>query len=298
MPRRHALCLAGAMSLMPVAAACAEALVWFGYAGIDCGLDDPHDNATITDYSDEAAGFTNVSHICLDFDPAVTAKRLRNAVAHGFTPLLQIEPAFFALTAQGLRPAPDAPALWALVTQAITESHVPASDILFYLADEPVLRKLPPADLAAAADTLRRTYPDARVMVIDAYDPGGPPPVPPQIDYWGFDAYAVPDPGAEPLYTDYLDRAGAGMTRDQHLVLVMDAMHTPVHAKARITEAGMADVARAYYDLAVRRGDVAAILAYSWAGGIDGPWEKGVRDLPPEVRAAHEEIGRAILAGP
>jgi hypothetical protein len=136
------------------------------------------------------------------------------------------------------------------------------------------------------------------MMVIDAYDPGGPPPVPPQIDYWGFDAYAVPDPGAEPLYTDYLDRARAGMTADQHLVLVMDAMHTPVHADAGISEAGMTGVARAYYDLAVKRGDVAAILAYSWAGGIDGPWEKGVRDLPPEVRAAHEQIGRAILAGP
>jgi hypothetical protein len=298
MPRRHALYLAGAMSLLPLSPACADDLRWFGYTGIDCGLDDPHDNAAVTDYSDEVAGFSNLSHICLDPDPAVTAKRLRNAVAHGFTPLLHVEPAFFAQTADGLRPAPEAPALWALVTQAITQSEVPPTDILFYLADEPVLRKLPPADLATAADTLRRTYPGARVMVIDAYDPGGPPPVALQIDYWGFDAYAIPDPGAEPLYTGYLDRARAGMTADQHLVLVMDAMHTPVHAKSGITDADMATIARAYYALALKRGDIAAILAYSWAGGIDGPWEKGVRDLPPEVRAAHEQIGRAILAGP
>ncbi len=249
MPHRHVLCLATLMSLLALAPGRAEDLRWFGYTGIDCGLDDPHDATAITDYSDEVAGFTNLSHICLDPDPTVTATRLRNAVAHGFTPLLHVEPAFFDMTPDGLRPSPEAPALWMLVTQAITESTVPASDILFYLVDEPVLRKLPPADLAAAADTLRQTYPEARVMVIDAYDPGGPRPVPPQIDYWGFDAYAVPDPGAEPLYTAYLDRARAGMTPDQHLVLVMDAMHTPVHAEAGITEAGMAEVARAYYAL-------------------------------------------------
>jgi hypothetical protein len=111
MPRRHALYLAGALSLLPLSPARADDLRWFGYTGIDCGLDDPHDGSSITDYSDEVAGFTNLSHICLDPDPEVTAKRLRNAVAHGFTPLLHVEPAFFVTTDDGLRPAPEAPSL-------------------------------------------------------------------------------------------------------------------------------------------------------------------------------------------
>ena len=298
MLRHHALCLAGALSLLHAAPAGAEVLRWFGYTGVDCGLDDPHDNAATTDYSGEVAGFSNLNHICLDPDPAVTARRLSNAVAHGATPLLHVEPVFFATTAQGLRLTPDAGALWPLVQDAIAQSGVPPADIIFYLVDEPVLRLLPPADLVTAANSLRRTYADARLMVIEAYAAGGPAPIPPQIDYWGFNAYTVPDPGAEPLYVGYLDRARAAMNGDQHLVLVMDAMHTPIHAKAGIAESDMAAIARAYHALAVKRGDVSAILAYSWAGGIDGPWEKGVRDLPPEVRAAHEEIGRAILAGP
>ena len=273
----------------------AEPVQYFGYVAVACGLDDPHDATTKTDYIDEVAGFTNLNQACVSTDPAVTADWLRRLSAVGSAALLHVEPALFTDTPEGVRPNPDRAALWPLVVQGIAESGVDPDQILFYLVDEPALRHLPPADVSEAARFVRQTYPNARTIVIDAYDAAGPGPIAPELDFWGFDAYAVPDPGAEPLYTDYLDRARAGLHPGQGLVLVMDAMHTPTHEEQGLSQDDMADVARAYAALAERRGDVAAILAYAWAGGIDVPTDRGVRDLPAAVQEAHREIGRRLL---
>ena len=267
----------------------------FGYVGVACGHDDPHDSSTLDDYTAEVASFTNLAHVCLSPDPAVTADRLQRVTATGGTALLAVEPVLFAQAATGLTPNPDRATLWPLVQQAITTSGVGLDQILFYVVDEPTLRGLPLPDLSDAIAFLHQTYPTARTLVIEAYDAAGPTPILPQIDYWGFDAYGVPDPSAEPLYTTYLDRALALLGPDQRFMVVMDAMHTPIHADLGITLEGMADVARAYLALATSRPDIAGIIGYAWVGGIDGLHERGVRDLPPAVQAAHREIGLAWL---
>jgi hypothetical protein len=287
------LCLA--LLLPNPAAAQANDLQYFGYAGVACGLDDPHDTKPKTDFIDEVAGFSNLNQVCVDADPGVTADRLKRMAAAGATPLLAIEPVLFAQTDAGLRPNPDRALLWPLVQQAITQSGLNPDQIVFYLVDEPTLRGLPMPDVSEAIAYLRQTYPGAQTMLVEAYDPTGPGPIPPELDFWGFDAYAVPDPKVEPLYTTYLNRARKLLTPRQRLVLMLDAMHTPTHAEAGISEEGMADVALAYLALAQDRRDIAAILAYAWAGGIDGPHEKGVRDLPASVQTVHRNIGRAIL---
>ncbi len=278
-----------------VTPALAEPVRYFGYAAIACGLDDPHDASQKTDYIDEVAGFTNLNQVCLSPDPAVTADRLARMAAAGSAALFNIEPALFVQTAAGLRPNPDRAALWPLVTEAVSQSGTPPERIFFYLADEPTLRQLPPADLSDAARLVKQTYPAASLMVIEAYDPQGPGPIVPELDYWGFDAYAVKDPATEPLYLAYLDRSRALLGKDQHLVLMMDAMHTPVHQDLGISQADMAAVARSYLNLAQDRGDVAAILGYSWVGGIDNASERGVRDLPANVQATHRDIGTLLL---
>jgi hypothetical protein len=288
------LCLT--LLLLYPAAAQADDLHYFGYAAVACGLDDPHDTSPKTDFIDEVAGFSNLNQVCIDANPRVTADRLKRMAAAGATPLLAIEPALFTPTKSSLRPNPDRDALWPLVQQAITQSGVNPDQILFYLVDEPTLRGLPMRDISDAINFLHQTYPGAKTMLVEAYDPTGPGPIPPELDFWGFDAYAVPDPQAEPLYTSYLDRTRKQLAPGQRMVLMMDAMHTPTHAEAGISEAAMADVARAYLALAQHRDDIAAILAYSWVGGIDGPHEKGVRDLPLTVQSAHREIGHAVLA--
>lgn len=266
----------------------------FGYAAISCGFDDPHDQALKTDYADEVAGFTNANQICVSGDVDETAQRL-HAVPSGSTAILYVEPVFFTFADTAEPSGAGVEERWGLVRRAISKSGISPDDVVFYLVDEPTLRGLPLENVTAAATRIRRDYPRARTMIIEAY--GGPtgPTIPAAITYWGFDAYGIRDPAAEPRYTSYLDQAAARLRPGQSLVLVMDATYTPAHGTAGLTELDMADVARNYFALARSRTDVSIMLAYSWAGGIDNRSEKGVRDMDSSVAAAHRAIGRAIV---
>jgi hypothetical protein len=284
--------LIGAM-VMPGAAV---AQGFFGYVAVSCAHDDPFDAGAKTDFADEVAGFTNANQVCLPGNPALWADTLARTAAL-FDPVLTVEGVFdFGPAGAG----PDGPAarmLWATFTQALADSGVPAERVFFYLADEPTLRGIPADQIARAGDIVHATYPGARTMLVEAFRFEGPPAVPASVDYWGFDAYAVRDPAAEALYGAFLNAARLGLRPGQRLFLVLDAQHTPVHAAAGLTAEDMADVARATYTFARAQGDVAGMLGYTWAGGIDNLEERGVRDLPDSVIDAHREIGRAILAG-
>lgn len=262
----------------------------FGFVAVLCGHDDPHDNTARTDYSDEVAGWTSLNHVCLD-TPAETTRRLA-ATAGRFTALLHVEPVFFEGGAHMARQA-AAMDLWPIYAEAIR-----AADVLpvFYLADEPILRGLDPSLLSRAAQMIRDTFPEARIAVVEAYLPDRPLVIPPEIDLWGFNAYTLRDPGADPGYMAELDRAEAALAPHQSLILVADAMFTPVHSLAGLVPTDMADVALAYERLARARPRVAAMIGYTWVGGIDGPGELGLRDLPPEVRETWQEIGHRLLA--
>jgi len=270
-------------------------LDYFGYAAIVCGHDDPFDSENKTDYSDEVQAFTNANQVCVSGDMQVLENRLRKA-ASAFTPILYVEPVFFSFSANMGDMNPDAEALWADVRGAISASGVPSSDIVFYLVDEPTLRSLPLSDVSYAADIIRRDYPSARIMMIEAYHGPDAPIIPNEIDIWGFNAYTIRDPGSDSRYTNYLDLASDRLMDHQSLAIIMDAQHTPFHQSAGLLENDMAEVARNYLALARSRDDVSIMLGYTWAGGIDNLDEKGVRDLPQVVIDAHREIGRDIIS--
>ncbi len=276
-----------------IPAAQADELRYFGYAGVVCDLDDPWDDTDKIDYSDEVAGFTNANQVCVTGDMKALEERLRNA-ARQFTPVFYLEPVFFAQQGDRLAPNPQARDWWQRVRRAIVASGVSPDDMVFYLVDEPEFRGLPLSDVSTAAGMVRESYPAARIMMIAAYRKGQVA-IPPEVDLWGFDAYAVPDPAAEPLYMAHLEKAAAQLRHHQRLVLVLDANHTPYHRANGLAEKDMAAVARAYFALAQSRDDVEMLLGYTWAGGIDNDSEKGVRDLPPPVIDAHRKIGRAIV---
>ena len=272
---------------------CDTPLNYFGFAAVNCGLDDPHDDTNKTDYTDEVAGFTNLNQVCIADTIQTTAQRLRQSARH-FTPLFYIEPIFFAQQNGRLQPNAQRDTLLPMLKQAIERSGVPAHDLIFYLADEPTRRHLPLADLETAAQTLRVLFPETPIMVIEAYSPNGPGQIPHNIQYWGFNAYTVANPASEPRYPAYLNRAAAMLGPDQTLVMVLDAHHTPRHTRVGLDQNDMADVARAYYAYAQSRGDIAALIGYTWAGGIDGDWETGARNLPASVLNTYREIGHAI----
>ena len=267
--------------------------ILFGYAAVSCGLDDPHDTTDRVDYADEVADFTTANQVCITADADETAARLARTAAL-FTPVFYIEPVFFSQSPRRLRPNPDADALWEYTVATIAASDVPADDLIFYLVDEPTLRRLPLSAVSAAARVIKGTFPNARILMIEAFAPDDPVAIPAGVDIWGFNTYALRDPAADPAFIRQLTSARAALGPRQSLALIMDAQYTPVHAAAGLTEADMADVARAYARLARSTPEVSIMLGYTWAGGIDGPWEKGLRDLPQPVIAAHRQIGRAL----
>lgn len=286
--------LACSMMLLAGPSTAQTELEYFGYAAIACDHDDPFDGDDRTNFSAEVAAFTSANQVCVTADIPALATRLRDT-AKLFTPVFYVEPVFFKLDGAQLVPNPGGPLLWAMVEQAITDSGVAVSDLIFYIVDEPLHRGLPLAEVSKAADLVRATYPDAAILMISAYQGPSGPEIPAEIDYWGFNAYAIADPGLEPLYTEYLDQAAQVLASHQKLVLVMDANHTPFHTAAGISETDMADVAWNTLRLARDRGDIAMILGYTWSGGVDNLDEKGIRNLPQSVQDAHRMIGLEIL---
>jgi hypothetical protein len=284
-----AVALAGAVLGTPV-----RALEFFGYIAVSCDHDDPFDSVAKTDYADEVRGFTNANHVCLSGHPEDWAATLARTAAE-FDPVISVEGLFDFGPAGGGPDGVAAQALWGLFRTALADSGVPPERLFFYLADEPTLRGIPLEQIGRAGEIIHRTYPGSRTMLVEAYREGGPPAIPASVDFWGFDAYAVPDPGAEPLYRAQLDAARRMLRPDQRIVLILDAQYTPTHAGAGLTAEAMADVARATFAFAKSQPDVAGMLGYTWAGGIDNLRERGLRDLPQSVRDAHMAIGREIL---
>jgi hypothetical protein len=265
----------------------ARALDFFGYVGVMCDLDDPFDDTGLTDFSAEVAGFTNANHVCLPTETSQWVARLRAADAQ-FRPILSIETAFdFAGTGE--------PGLWPEVRDAIIDSEIDPARIIFHLVDEPTLRGIAPALVSRAAQIVRADFPTAEVMVIEACRIEGPPLVVPEITLWGFDCYTFADPLTDPTYMTFLHLAQGQLGPGQRLVLIMDANHTPVHEGAGLSQIDMAGVAWAYGWLALSLPDLAGMIGYTWAGGIDGPDERGVRDMPPGVIFSHRQVGLMLL---
>ncbi len=267
----------------------------FGYVGVECGLDDGRTAEVVEDgYTAEVTAFSNLNMVCVSADPAVTATWIRRVASAGDTVLLNVQPALFDFHPLRVTPSPARDQLWPLVVEGIAQSGVPVEDIILYVVDEPALRKLPLAAVEDAIAYVRQTFPAIRTMAID-YRGETYGVIPKGLTFWGFFDYFHRDLGAVPDYVGALDRASAMLGPDQGLVLVMDAHIMWMHEERGFVPDDMDDIARAYGALALARPDVAVVMAYTWAGGIDYGGEQGVRDMGPAVMQAHREVGLALI---
>ncbi len=76
-------------------------LKYFGYVGIDCGLDDPHDASTKTNYADEVSSFSNIAHVCVYGPTDDLRARLEHLKAHGLKSVLDFHGLFYELKGSG-----------------------------------------------------------------------------------------------------------------------------------------------------------------------------------------------------
>ncbi len=287
-----AVVLASAQNLPHAAFAQDSALQYFGFTGVACEIDDPHDDTTKADYSDEVAAFTNLNQVCLlENTDDFTAKLAR--VAKLYDPLIAVEPLFFSFSETVGSLLPERATLWPIYRDAIRAAHIDPERIVFYLVDEPTLRSLPLTNVSIASQEIRADFPESRLMMIEAFDQSKPIEIIPEIDLWGFDHYFLHDPAKDLGYMFQLQKAVAKLQPHQKLVLVLDSNYTDVHEYYGLKPADMGEVAKAYLNLAQSRNDVAAILGYTWVS-IDGTHEKGARNMPPDVIETYREIGIEI----
>jgi hypothetical protein len=159
----------------------------------------------------------------------------------------------------------------------------------FYLMDEPYHKGASSEMVATAAQTIKRTFPDKKVMLVEAaYKVNAQMVVPPEVDWVGFDWYCQPVTAIEPVLRTLESRTAPS----QGLFLFPQA--APL--KSCGTKAGYRNDAELaalqwdYLQLAARHPRVIGLMSF-------GLW---VEDTPVARLAAtidaHERIANQIIA--
>lgn len=264
----------------------ASAQAYFGYSGTICGLDTPGE-----DFAAQVAPYTNIAHICPTGDMAQDAANLAHAHALSMTILYHAEPIFFLRDGRWVAPRRDND-LWQQTLQTIADSGVPAESIILYVMDRPALVRSAYNDLWRVFRRIRTDLPGARTMMIDALpEPRRRVWFLSDLDYWGIQAPALPNPMANEAFMEIITQSSRRLRGEQGLVVVMDATYTSAHAEAGLRPEDMAQVGGYYAALAasVRGVEILLVDAHPSA-----PEDLGAWDLPPEVVVAHQVIGRRI----
>jgi hypothetical protein len=281
--------------------AASTSVAWFGFVGVSCSVDDPHDEAGPADYLDETKGFTNIAHVCtfeLDMTDELAATRSAGVMA-----MLDVSALLWELV-DGEAPSGsgrryvlrgDAAASWADFADrnatVLDADHLAA----IYLIDEPTWNGATPADLDRAAAIVEATHPDIPMMVIEAPDALVDAYFPDGVDWVGFDRYGTRDPNTDAAYLENVRALRSRTTEAQQHVVVMDTQWLPIFEQVGLAPDDMAEVARNYLRYAKAHPEVVAIIGYSWPGGIDGPDHLGARNLPQSVQQVYVDIGEAIV---
>jgi hypothetical protein len=165
----------------------------------------------------------------------------------------------------------------------------------FYLLDEPQYKGATPQEIDAAAALIKKTFPGAKVMMIEAAPTVTPSlKVPATIDWAGFDLYCRPMDQVKAKLRTLESVTGNA----QKLFLVPES--APIQACASTpghqSDSDIAALQWKYLQLAQRHPRVIGLLNFGFWTGT--PWTgggHGASDLPSTVDA-HERIAARVLS--
>lgn len=281
-------------------------LEYFGFAVVDCGWDDPHDDEIRTNYVDEVTGFTNVAQMCVYDATENLQSRIELFSKANIKALLHIElilfthqPSIFTGSGVKAKLRSDAQERWNVFVETNRDWLNEGKVAGFYIADEPVWNGISEKDFTQAVAIVKESFPSIPTVSIEAYPVIDRIMVPETLDWVGFDYYDSTDPLNDPVYQDYLDTVLAARTRDdQRVVIVASTQWLPYYKTAEdISSDDMADVIQSYFDLAVSLPESIALIGYLWPGGLDDADQLGARELPENVQVLLQEIGDEIING-
>jgi hypothetical protein len=158
----------------------------------------------------------------------------------------------------------------------------------FYLLDEPYHRGARPTDVATAARTIKATFPDAKVMLVEAAYKVPTIQVPAEVDWVGFDQYCLPVSQVEQTLRTLEQRTPNG----QRLFVFPQAAPLAAcgDAAGYRTDAELAKLQWDYLALAERHPRVLGLMTFGlWVEGTNAP-------TLPETIDAHERIAARLIA--
>jgi hypothetical protein len=216
----------------------------------------------------EVAAWTNVGHFLVE-DPTFdyTGQINHWRVVYGMKSIVELSHVFVPGRTGSLYP--DWQERWHTFVQVNGSRLTPDFVAAFLVMDEPLLRGLSWAQTAALVATVKGTLPDVATAVVENGElvEQLPSPLPPELDWVGFDAYGIKNPALDPWYLSRLDSLRAKMRPAQRLFVVGDGWFGPSHLAAGLEPCDMADVAWSYFQLAVEQ-DAVALIFFLWKSDV------------------------------
>ncbi|MBR9917504.1 hypothetical protein GYB29_07450 [bacterium] len=276
---------------------------YFGFTLVDTYWDDPTDNITKTNYSDEVHSFSNMADILVVTPTDYIIDRIDSMVNLNMKAVLHLNEIFFEVsgnsspsgTNYNLRP--DYQQRWDdFVTTNSLQSN--ASKILtFYIGEEPTWNGISFNDFSAATNYVKNQFPNVPIMMVEAYPVLDSLQVPQSVDWLGFDHYFIKDPMTNTTFQqEWAKLKSKRSATSQKLVVIMDSHYISwAHGTwGNISLSEMDDVAESYYQLAISEQLVIAIFGYYWPNSFEFPEAIGARGMPQNVMDKYIEIGKEI----
>ncbi|RZS29648.1 hypothetical protein EV193_11951 [Herbihabitans rhizosphaerae] len=159
----------------------------------------------------------------------------------------------------------------------------------FYLLDEPYHHGAKVADVATAARTIKETFPDAKVMLVEAGYKIASIEVPAEVDWIGFDDYCKSPAEVESILGALEERTRP----EQGLFLFPQAAPLRMCGSlpGHTTDTELAALQHEYHAIAKRHPRVIGLMTF-------GFWVEGTAPTQlPETFAAHQRIAGEIIGG-
>lgn len=271
-------------------------LKYFGYAIVDCGLDDVNDGSAISNYTTEVDTFSNVAEMCVNAHTDTIINRVNFMNSRCMKPILAISSVFIYLkdntgpSGSNYDLFPNYQTRWDSF-KLLNASVLNAAQIeMFYVCDEPTWNGVNFSELSTICNTVKADFPTIPLCFVEAYTMVNQIQVPTNVDIIGFDHYGIYDVSTDINYLAWLDTLESKRsTPNQKMLLVFDEEWNSGYWPGGWTPDSMETVLDNYYKLALADTNVIALVGFTWPGLAPG-W-LGARSLPQHV------IDKSVLYG-
>lgn len=274
-------------------------LKYFGFAIVDCSLDDPNDAPVLTNYINEVDSFSNVAQMCVESHTDTVINRVNLMNAGCVKPILSISKVFIYLantngpSGSNYDLYPNYQSRWDSFKVINASVLNPQFIEMLYVCDEPTWNGVDFTELSTICNTIKADFPTIPLATVEAYTMVNQIQVPTTIDYLGFDRYGVYDVSTDASYLAQLDTfESKRSTPNQRIILVFDEQWNSGFWPGGWTPDSMKTVLENYYKLALADTNVVALVGFTWPGIAPG-W-LGARHLPQQVIDKTVEIGQMI----